>query len=163
MTKGEFIDLLCRRLGAERGHVDGLVERLHAAGLVTPTKGSRRFPPDLPHDEAAAILLAVLAAKSLDGAPQAVRAYGDLRADSGTLADTLAWLFRGQGQPGTLIVRDGGATLTVDGAHIVFGKPAEDGSARFLTGATLAAIAAEMSGAKPADADAVAAISRIIK
>lgn len=56
---------------------------------------------------------------------------------------------------------EGGVTATVNGVHVVFGNPAEDGFARFATGPTLAAIAAEAQGASPDAADAMAAIAKI--
>jgi hypothetical protein len=123
---------------------------------------ARRTPPEISPEEIAWLLLAVLAEIGIESAAARTRDYGLMTSSGGyRLHDALAFVFRGQAEAGDIIVRDGGATATINGAHQVFGHPAEDGPARFATGPTLAAIVAEWHGASPGTADAAAAILRI--
>jgi hypothetical protein len=123
---------------------------------------ARRTPPEISPEEIAWLLLAILAETGIESAAARTRDYGLMTSSGGhRLHDALAFVFRGQAEAGDVIVRDGGATATVNGQHVVFGNPAEDGPARFATGPTLAAIVAEWHGTPPHQADAVAAITRI--
>lgn len=155
MTLSEAVQMLSRRLGAKAGRVAAIANRLQHAGRL-PLADAKRTPPALNEADFALLLLAVLAENGVGTAP--ARAV-DL-ADTG-INDALAAVLRGQALPGDLIVKEGGASFTADGTHAVFGKPADDGTARFATGPTLAAIAAEFQGVAPHQADAVAALSRI--
>ena len=162
MRLSEVVQILARRLDVRPGRVSAIASRLQHAGLLPITEGSRRYPPEIEIGHAATLLLAVIGDRGLGCVPDTASAVGDYRSqDGGRLADALLAVLRGQAQPGDLIVRDGGASATFNGHHLVFGNPAEDGNARFVTSATLAAIVAELSGASPAHADAVAAITRI--
>jgi hypothetical protein len=123
---------------------------------------ARRAPPEVSPDEMARLLLAVLAEDGVESAAARARDYGLMTSSGGyRLHDTLAFVLRGQAEAGDIIVRDGGVTATVNGEHVVFGNPADDGRARFATGPTLAAIVAEWNGAPPHQADVVRAITRI--
>lgn len=161
MRLSEVVGILARRLHRKRARVAAIANRLQHAGFL-PLAESRRFPPEVPDDNVTDLFLAVVADRGLHLATDMVREIGDLvSADGYRVRETLLMVLRGQAQPGDFIVREGGVSATINGQHIVFGQPAEDGPARFITGATLSAIVAEFQGAPPAAADAVAAITRI--
>lgn len=155
MRLSEAVQLLARRLGAKVGRVAAIANRLQHAGRL-PLADAKRTPPSLIVDDMALLLIAVLAESGVGSAP----ARAVELAETG-LHDALAAVLRGTAQPGDLIVKQGGASATINGAHAVYGNPAEDGAARFATGPTLAAIAAEFQGVAPHQADAVAALNRI--
>jgi hypothetical protein len=157
----EAIEVLARRLGINRGRVATIANRLQHAGFL-PLPDARRTPPDLSADQISSLLLGVLVERGVESAANRFRDYGSMTSPEGyRLGETMTAIIRGQAQPGDMIVREGGVSATVNGQHAVFGKPAEDGTARFCTGPTLAAIAAELQGASPTQADAFAAITRI--
>src|SRR5690606_22441974 len=111
---------------------------------------SRRVPPDIGLDEAATLLIAVLADHGLGSVAESARGYAAMTSAEGyRLAETVLAILRGEAIPGDLIVKQGGVTATINGQHVVFGAPAEDGPARFATGDTLAAITAELQGTPP--------------
>lgn len=155
MRLSEAVQMLSRRLGAKAGRIAAIANRLQHAGSL-PLADAKRTPPSLIEADMALLLLAVLAENGVGTAP----ARAAELADTG-LHDAIAAVLRGQAQPGDLIVKQGGASATFNGKHAVYGKPAEDGPARFATGPTLAAIAAEFQGVAPHHADAIAALSRI--
>ncbi len=155
MKLSECIEILSRRLSTRRGRVAAIANRLQHAGRL-PIADAKRSPPHLGHAEFALLLIAVLAERGVESAAARAVEYADMGLD-----DAVAAILRAQVQPGDLIVREGGATATIGGHHNIFGKPAEDGAARFATGPTLSAIAAEFQGVAPHHADAIAALSRI--
>lgn len=155
MRLSEAVQMLSRRLGAKAGRVAAIANRLQHAGRL-PLADAKRTPPELSDAEFALLLLAVLAEQGVESA--AARAVE--LAETG-LHDAIVAVLRGQAQPGDLIVKHGGASATINSQHAVYGKPAEDGTARFATGPTLSAIAAEFQGVAPHHADAIAALSRI--
>jgi hypothetical protein len=61
-----------------------------------------------------------------------------------------------------LIVHPSGVSVVIDGQHIEFGQRS-DVPTRFVPGGVIMAIAAELQGASPRDADALAAITRIFR
>lgn len=160
MRLSECIQILARRLGLNRGRTAGIASRLQHAGMVQ-LADAKRTPPEIGDDEVASLLIAVLVEDGLGTAAEATRLASGWRSGGHRLHDVLVAVLRGHASPGDLIVRQGGAHFAVDGMHVVFGQPAEDGAARFATGPTLAAIVAELQGASPAMADAAAAITRI--
>lgn len=155
MRLSEAVQLLSRRLGVKAGRVAAIANRLQHAGRL-PLADAKRTPPELSEADMALLLIAVLAEQGVGTAP----ARAVELAETG-LDDALAAVLRGQAQPGDLIVKQGGASATFNGTHAVYGKPAEDGTARFATGPTMAAIAAEWQGVPPHQADAIAALTRI--
>lgn len=155
MRLSEAVQLLSRRLGMKAGRVAAIANRLQHAGRL-PLADAKRLPPSLSEADMALLLLAVLAENGVGTAP----ARADELAATG-LDDAIVAVLRGQAQPGDLIVKQGGASFTINGQHAHYGKPAEDGTARFATGPTLAAIAAEFQGVPPHQADAIAALNRI--
>jgi hypothetical protein len=156
MTKAEFLDLLARRAGKSRTQLQRNLDGLHSSGALKPT-AARRTPPDVYGHDAALIVLAALV-----GHGSAVSA-GDLTNAIGErLVDVLALLLDGPLRPvGAFIARADGASITIDGRHVGFGDPEAAGPAGFLPDNALMAIAAEYQGAKPNDADAMAALTQI--
>lgn len=155
MRLSEAVQMLSRRLGAKAGRVAAIANRLQHAGRL-PLADAKRTPPSISDAEFALLMLAVLAENGVGSAP----ARAAELADTGLHA-AIAAVLRGLAQPGDLIVKAGGASFTLNGQHAHYGKPADDGHARFATGPTLAAIAAEFQGVAPHQADAIAALSRI--
>jgi len=155
MRLSDVIEILARRLRMKRGRVAAIANRLQHAGRL-PLADAKRTPPSLTVDDMALLLIAVLAERGVESAAARAVEYAETGLDAAVAA-----ILRGQVQPGDVIVRDGGATATINRQHAVYGNPAEDGTARFATGPTLAAIAAEFQGVAPHQADAVAALTRI--
>lgn len=161
MTKAEYIALLARRLGVSAARIDGLVERLHTAGVIKTTKGSRRYPPDIDEYDATALLLAVLSDTELDQAADNTWRIAALHSDTGRFDDFVRELLCGPPRNVQhVVIGAAGVSTVVDGRHVVFGQPPQTAS-RIVLGATLAAIAAELAGMTPPQADAAAAIARI--
>ncbi len=160
MTKSEFIALLSRRLGVSETHVRSIVDRLHAAGMVTPTR-SKRHPPPLDEPDAVAILLAVLADRGLERAADNAWQLAATHHNGERFSDFLGQLLYGAPRHvGHMIIHSEGASVVVDGQHVEFGQRS-DVPTRFVPGGVLMAIAAELQGGSPRDADALAAITRI--
>lgn len=162
MNKSEFVALLSRRLGVPVSRIDGLLERLHAAGMVTPTR-SKRHPPPIDEPDAVAILLAVLADRGLehaaDNAWQLAAAYHNGERFSDFVGQLL---FGPPRHVAHLIIHPSGVSVVIDGQHIEFGERG-DVPTRFIPGGVLMAIAAELQGASQRDADALSAITRILR
>lgn len=163
MTLSECVEILARRLNVNRGRTAAIANRLQHAGLVQIAE-AKKSPPELAPDEFVALLLAVLTETGVATAAAHAADYAAMTSPEGyRLHETIVHVLRGQAQAGDIIVRAGGVSANVNGAHVVFGQPAEDGTARFCTGATLSAIVAEFQGVTPGTADAVRAINRILK
>ncbi|WP_454684890.1 hypothetical protein [Ancylobacter moscoviensis] len=168
MRKSQVADIVARRLGVAPSRVANLTARLADAGLVGKTEGSRRFPPDLAEHEVVAMVLAVITDTGLGDVVRNVEFFAALRGPAGRFDAVLADLLFGP--PGTVrhvIIRHKppGVSMVVDGDHSEFGVPAPDvgsADARVISGAAIAAIAAELRGLSVGQADAVAAASRII-
>lgn len=160
MTKSEYIALLSRRLGVTETHVRSIVDRLHATGLVTPTR-SKRHPPPLDDPDAVAILLAVLADRGLEHAADNAWTLAAAHHDGERFDAFLTRVLYGPPcNVGHLIIHPAGASVVVNGQHVEFGERS-DVPTRFVPGGVIMAIAAELQGATPRDADALAAITRI--
>lgn len=161
MRLSDCIEIYARRLGLRRGRVAAIANRLQHAGYI-PLADAKRNPPELSVYEKASLLLAVLAERGVGGAAERYGEYASMTSSTGhRLLEALVATFTDRAAPGDVIVKDGGASASINSTYLVFGTPAEDGTARFVTGATLAAIAAELQGAAPAQADAVAALTKI--
>lgn len=161
MRLSEAVELLARRLSLRRGRVAAIANRLQHAGKL-PLAEAKRTPPELAYDEIAVLLLAVLTESGVGSAVERAQEYAAMRSSDGVrLSDAILAVIRGQAHPGDIIIREGGVSATINGVHLVLGAPADDGPARFCTGPTLSALVAELQGATPAQADAVAAITRI--
>jgi hypothetical protein len=161
MRLSEAVELLARRLSLRRGRVAAIANRLQHAGML-PLAEAKKTPPELSDYEFAALLLAVLAESGVGSAAERAQEYAAMRSSEGyRLSDAILAIIRGQAQPGDIIIREGGASGAINGVHLVFGAPADDGPARFCTGPTLASVVAELRGMSPSQADAAAAITRI--
>lgn len=168
MRKSHVADIVARRLGVAPSRVANLTARLADAGLVGKTTGSRRFPPDLGEHEVVRLALAVITDTGLGDVVRNVEFFSALRGPSGRFDAVLADLLFGP--PRTvrhLIIRHRppGVSMIIDDDHAEFGMPPSDGGAtdaRIISGAALAAIAAELRGLPAGQADAVAAATRII-
>lgn len=162
MHLSQVVQILARRLGARPGRVSAIGSRLQHVGRIPIADGSRRYPPEIDDEHVALLLVATLADRGLGVVPATTEAYAAMTSALGhRLFETVLAIVRGQVKPGDFILREGGVHGVVDGQHTVFGNPAENGPARFATGPTMAAIAAELQGASPSQADAIAAITRI--
>lgn len=168
MRKSAVIDILARRLGLQPARVGHLAARLADAGLVGKTTGSRRFPPDLAEHEVVAMVLAVITDTGLGDVARNVEFFSALRGPAGRLDAMLADLLFGLPRTVRHVIirhKPAGASMVLDDDHIEFGLPGAEGGAtdvRIISGAALAAIAAELRGLSAGQADAVAAASRII-
>jgi len=162
MNKTEYVAMLSRRLGVPVSRIDGLLERLHAAGAVPPTR-AKRHPPPLDEPDAVSILLAVLSDRGLehaaDNAWQLAAAHSDGQRFDALIADLL---FGAPRHVGHLIIHPAGASVIVDAVHREFGERS-DTPARYVPGGVLMAIAAELQGASPRDADALATITKVFQ
>jgi hypothetical protein len=157
----ECIEILARRLRGNRGRIAAIANRLQHAGMIALAE-AKKTPPEVSVDEAGWLLIAVLGETGVATAAERARDYGAMTSPEGyRLHEAVAHVLRGHAEAGDVIVKQGGAIATINRVHTVFGQPADDGRARFVTGPTLAAIAAEFTGASPGAADAVAAIMRI--
>lgn len=160
MTKSEFLALLSRRLGVTETHVRSIVDRLHAAGMVTPTR-SKRHPPPIDEPDAIAILLAVIADRGLEHAADAAWQLAAAHHDGTQFSDFMTQLLFGPPRHvAHLIIHPSGVSVVIGGQHIEFGQRSEVPT-RFVPGGVIMAIAAELQGASPRDADAITAITRI--
>lgn len=162
------VGLLARRLDIRTSRVRHIAARLQDSGIVSKVEGSRRFPTDIGEPEFVALFLAVIGESGIGTAAQTVERLGVLTNEQGLRLDnTLQQLFFGPPRSVQhLIARQSpaGVSMVVDGRHTVFGAEAADQAAqqaRLVPGPTLAAIAAELQGASPTQADAFAAITRI--
>ncbi|WP_315920158.1 hypothetical protein [Mesorhizobium sp. SP-1A] len=162
MRLSDCIEILARRCGVNRGRTAAIANRLQHAGML-PLADAKRTPPELTPDDAALLLIAILAEQGVGDAAARAAEYAAKTSPEGyRLGETITAIMRGQIPPGSFIVREGGVSATVNGEHVVFGAPAEDGFGRFLTTATCAAIVAEWNGAPPHRADVVRQLERIL-
>lgn len=161
MTKNQVSQAVARRLGCTTARIEKLLDELHASGLIKPIKGSRRYPPDASDMDAGAIVLAVLSDRGLERAAEATKELAALTGEYGRFDLWLVnVLFGVPRHMQHLIVGHEGVSVVVDGQHITFGTPPET-AAKIVPGSALMALAAELQGLRPDQADAVAAISSI--
>lgn len=164
----QAVDLLARRLDVRPSRVKHIASRLQDSGHVSRVEGSRRFPTDISEHEFVALFLAVIGESGIGTATGTVGAFSTLVSESGQrLNATLCELFFGPPRSVQhIIARQSppGVSIIVDGHHTVFGADAVEHAAqqaRIVPGPTLAAIAAELHGFSPEQADAAAAIMKI--
>ncbi|WP_427024858.1 hypothetical protein ACP4J4_02660 [Aureimonas ureilytica] len=171
MRKSQVAEILARRLNVAPGRVQGIVERLTDAGLVTKAVGNTRYPPDIAPSETLAMVIAVLADRGLGNVRTSVAEFAALPADDGqSFGDWLGSVLAGSIDPGSLAIgsvivrhQPAGISVTSSTGHRLFGAPPPDravAKATLVPGRALAALALETSGQSPATADAVIALSR---
>lgn len=166
----ECVHLFARRLGVKVGRVQAIAGKLQDDGKLQKTEGSRRFPIHISEPEVVTLLLALLGESGIGTGPQAANLFGALTTSEGERFDALLedLLF---GQPKHvrhILVRQNpaGVSVTADGVHLLFGEPPSRGNAspaRIVPGEAISAIAAELQGHSPEEADAIAALHTIGK
>jgi len=168
MRKSQAVEIVARRLRLPHGRLESIAISLADAGVIEKTSGSRRYPGHISINDVVSILLGGLVDQGIGAAPAMVRTFGTLNDAHGTtLRDVLTTILeRSAVTPsGALIVRHDppSASLTVDGVHMVFGEPADGTSttATLVPPGALTAIALELSGASPEEADALLALARV--
>ncbi len=166
----ECVHLFARRLGMKVGRVQAIAGKLQDDCKLQKTEGSRRFPIDISEPEVVTLLLALLGESGIGTGPLASKTFGALTTTDGQRFDTLLseLLFGPPRQVRHLMVRQSpaGVSVTVDNQHLLFGDPPSRDSAspaRIVPGEALAALAAELQGQSPDQADALAAIINIGK
>lgn len=165
MRLSQAVQIIARRLGVRPGRISATASRLQHAGILPIAEGSRRFPPEVTEDQVVSLFIAAVADYGLGQVVASATAASEFRSPLGhRLFDIVfAALFR-EATVSHLIIRKDGASVVMDGHHITFGAPPpENGAVRgtAIAGSTVAAIAAELRGASPTQADAVAAIAKI--
>lgn len=166
----EVVHLFARRLGLKVGRVQAIAGKLQDDGKLQKTEGSRRYPIEVSEPEVVTLLLALLGESGIGTGPNAAKTFGDLTTPDGVRFDALLseLLFGPRRQVRHLIIRQSpaGISVTVDSTHVLFGEPPSRDSAspaRIVPGEAITAIAAELQGQTPAEADALAALIHIGK
>ncbi len=159
MKKSELISAISCRFGVPVSRMNKLCHALHGAGIVSPTRGSRRFPPELGEPEIAAIVMAALVD---EGEDKIIANTSEHLALWGTLLGRILC-----GPPiniGHVILRNGPASvgMLAGRQHQTIGSDS-DAPARIFTGRPIMALAAEIRGASPSEADAAAGILQIME
>ena len=170
MRRYEIVHLFARRLSTKVGRVQAILSKLQEAGSVSTAGPDRKQPVDMAEPEVVTLLLALLGESGIGTGSQAAKTFGDLTTTDGVRFDALLseLLFGPRRQVRHLIVRQSpaGISVTVDNAHVLFGEPPSRDSAspaRIVPGEAITAIAAELQGQSPAEADSLAALIHIGK
>lgn len=168
MRRYEIVGLFARRLDAKPGRVQTILSKLTESGAISGGGDSKRYPGDLAEPEIVSLLLAVLGERGVSTAPAVVAELAALRDHTGRRLDAALQhlLFGPPRNVAHVIVRQNppGVSTIDDGEHVLFGAASPTTgatAARIVSGSTLAAIAAELQGLSPIQADAAAAISKI--
>ncbi|EJN04483.1 hypothetical protein [Phyllobacterium sp. YR531] len=168
MRKSSVVEILARRLGRGAGRIEAIAQRLAEAGMVSRAEGSKRYPPDLDNIEMLTIVLATLADNGLGHVRQSVETFGTLQNEHGQhFSDVLSdLLFGPPADIGHVIIRHdpAGVSAVINGNHTVFGAeaPAKTAAkASIVPGYALVAIAAELQGQPPAQAESMIELARL--
>jgi len=168
MRLHEFVHLAARRLGLKVGRVQAIAGRLQDEGSLRKTEGSRRHPLEISEPEIVTLLLALLGESGIGTGPEAARTFAALQADDGSKFERFLSfvLFGPPVELRHVVARQNppGVSVIVDGRHVNFGDQpsiANSTAARVVPGEALIAMAAEIRGETPANADALAAIHNI--
>lgn len=164
----EVVHLFARRLGLKVGRVQAITGKLQDEGKLSKTEGSRRFPIEVSEPEVVTLLLALLGESGIGTGPSAAKTFGALTTSEGERFDAFLddLLFGHPRHVRHVMVRQNpaGVSVTADGVHLLFGEPPSRGNAspaRIVPGEALTAIAAELQGQAPEQADAAAELSRL--
>lgn len=170
MKRYEIIHALARRLGLKVGRAQAILSKLQDDGVVSSSGYSKRCPDDMAEPEIVSLLIALISESGISSATSAAKTFGDLTTAEGQRFDRFIeeLIF---GPPGVLrhiIVRQNpaGVSITANGEHLLFGAPSSPSTAspaRIVPGEALVAIAAELRGATPAQADAEAALGQLAR
>lgn len=168
MRRYEILQLLSRRLGLKVGRAQAILSKLQEAGAVSGPGDSRGHPNDMAEPEIVRLLLALISKSGIASAADAARTFGSLATEDGTCFDDFLSevIFGPPVAVRHIIVRQAppGASVVVDGQHMLFGAPSSTTTAspaRVVPGDALCAIASELRGSTPEQADAEAAISQL--
>lgn len=164
----EVVHLFSRRLGIKVGRVQAIAGRMQDNDMLSKTEGSRRFPLAISEPEVATLLIALLGEAGIATGPATATTFGALYAETGERFDVFLadLLFGPQRAVRHLMVRQNppGVSVIVDGRHVLFGEPpsrTNASPARIVAGETISAIAAELQGQSPEQADAAAELARL--
>jgi hypothetical protein len=162
------LHLFARRLGLKVGRAQAILGRLQEAGVVSSPGDHRGQPIDLGEPEIVTLLISLLAESGIATSPDAAQTFGALTTSDGERYDTFmsSFLFGPPVAIRHLMLRKEppGVSVIVDQQHVLFGAPSSPinaSPARIVGGEALTAIAAELRGETPANADALAAITNI--
>lgn len=149
MRLTEAVQALAMHLRTSPGRLTAIATRLQDAGLISKTRGSRRYPDDASSDEIVTLFIASIAETGIGTADRAAETFAVLTASDGTRLDrAITDILFGQ-VPADIAVRldPPGAALTVEGQMVGFGDPAPDGSstARFIPSTAIAALRAAIN------------------
>lgn len=168
MRKSFVVEILSRRLGVTQSRIEAIAQRLADAGKLSRAEGSRRYPPDLAEPEIVALLIGAIADRGLGNVRESVELFSGLTNHSGQRFDRILTdiLFGPTSVLSHVIVRQdpAGVSLTINGNHALFGADRSEATATkasIIPGNAITAIAAELHGATPEQADAVTAMSRL--
>lgn len=168
MRRYEIVQLLARRLAMKVGRVQAILSRLQECHVVTSPGPLKSQPTELDEPEIVKLLIGLLGETGIASAPDASKTFGDLTTADGVRFDALLseLLFGPPRQVRHLIVRQSpaGVSITVDNQHLLFGEPPSTRNAspaKIVPGEAITAIAAELQGQTPEEADAIAEISKL--
>lgn len=167
MRKSHVVEILARRLRVLPSRVHHIADRLSDAGMLTKTEGSRRYPPDLSEPEIATLVIAVIADNGLGSVKATVDTFSSLTSAGIAFGHVLQRVLFGRPVDiAHVIVRHNpaGVSAVIDGNHTVYGAEAPEKAAttaRIIPGDALIAIAAELQGQHPQQADALVELIRI--
>lgn len=170
MRRYEIVHIFARRLNAKVGRVQAVLSKLQEAGTVSSPGDAKGHPIDMAEPEITSFLIALLGERGISSAAETNRTFGPLEDADGHRFDEFmsAVLFGPPVAIRHLMVRQApaGVSVTVDGRHLLFGEPpslANASPARIISGEALAAIAAELRGMTPEQADAAAALNQLMR
>lgn len=170
MRRYEIVHLFSRRLSTKVGRVQAILSKLQEAGSISSAGPDRKQPVDMAEPEVVTLLLALLGESGIGTGPHAANLFGALTTAEGERFDAFLedLLFGHPRHVRHIMVRQNpaGVSVTADGVHLLFGEPPSRGNAspaRIVPGEALSAIAAELQGQTPEEADAIAALHTIGK
>lgn len=154
--------MIARRLGVPKARLKSILAALHTAGAIKPESGCRRFPAEIEESDAVTIFIAVLADRQVANVAADAEALGGLAGDAGCFRDFVNAALYGRLSVTQIVVQHTppAASAIASGRQFRFG-PKLTTAGRVAMRAQLAAIAAELAGMSPRDADAAAAIRGI--
>lgn len=168
MRRYEIVHLFARRLAMKVGRVQAILSKMQEAGAISTAGPDRKQPVDMAEPEVVKFLVALLGESGIGTGQQAATTFGALTTSDGQRFDVLLseLLFGLPRQVRHLMVRQSpaGVSVTVDNMHLLFGEPPSlqnASPARIVPGEAIAAIAAELQGRSPEQADAMAALINI--
>lgn len=170
MRRYEIVHLFSRRLSTKVGRVQAILSKLQEAGSISSAGPDRKQPVDMAEPEIVKLLLAIFGESGIGTGPTAANTFGALATIEGQRLDQFLeeLLFGHPRHVRHIMVRQNpaGVSVTADSAHYLFGEPPSRGNAspaRIVPGEALTAIAAELQGQTPEEADAIAALHTIGK